>query len=227
MLRAWMKGIDVTAPNTDRVFSLHSWASQIWRMFSAAGMEIYRIHCMGSYIFLRAIMIYHAMIVRWSSHAGSVQDETRWLRWMHRGTWGVKTLCKHASRPHGQPCFDEFGNYGEYLSKCLNLPFCSFGQPCFFHSFYQCFWLGRLGFWKMQRCSLTSWGAPEMNGSEWIEHNSQLLFQVRRPGDGSFLTLQDFDAKAHKAVARWMSELQDTSVGEKIESLELCCEGFP
>ena len=24
MLRAWMKGIDVTAPNTDRVFSLHS-----------------------------------------------------------------------------------------------------------------------------------------------------------------------------------------------------------
>ena len=83
---------------------------------------------------------------------------------MHRGTWGVKTLWKHASRPHGQPCFDEFGHHGECLSNCLNL-FCSFGHPCFFLPF-PVFLLGQVGFLKnaevlfdfMRCCS------PDMNG---------------------------------------------------------------
>lgn len=51
-------------------------------------------------------------------------------------------------------------------------------------------------------------------------------FQVRRPGDGSFLTLQDFDAKAHKALVVLVCNsglgLQDASVGEKLGGLELC-----
>lgn len=150
------------------------------------------------------------MSVRWSSSAGSVQNETCWLRWMHRGTWGVKTLCKHASRPHGQPCFDEFGHHGECLSNCLNL-FCSFGHLCFFLSF-PVFLFGQVGFLKnaevlfdfMRCCS------PDMNGCEWIEHdNCQCFgsgnFRVSKWGGQEMDLSWPFKTSTQKHTRHWWS----------------------
>ena len=154
------------------------------------------------------------MSVRWSSSARSVLNETCWLRWMHRGTWGVKTLCKHASRPHGQPCFDEFGHHGECLSNCLK----SILQKGLL--------LGQVGFLKnaevlfdfMRCCS------PDMN----VAHDNCQCFGSEAARRWIFPDPSRLRRKSTQGI--WWSwcvtlawlKLQDTSVGEKLESLELC-----